>query len=48
MHSMGLKPWNEDDASEGKAIIAAFASDNEEQDKTANETSKTNSATDSR
>ncbi|KAI1840970.1 hypothetical protein JX265_010442 [Neoarthrinium moseri] len=27
MQSMGLKPWNDDDAAEGKAIIAAFASD---------------------
>ncbi|KJZ75913.1 hypothetical protein HIM_04737 [Hirsutella minnesotensis 3608] len=40
MQSMGLKPWDDDDAAEGKAIIAAFASDNE-QDTTADETNKT-------
>jgi hypothetical protein len=43
---MGLKPWNEDDAAEGKVIIAAFASDKEEKNKTANETNKTNGGTD--
>lgn len=42
MHSMGLKPWNEEDAAEGKVIIAAFASDKEEQDNPANETNKNN------
>ncbi|EFY86133.1 hypothetical protein MAC_07798 [Metarhizium acridum CQMa 102] len=43
MQSMGLKPWESDDAEEGKAIIAAFASDKEEEDKTANKTSNANS-----
>jgi hypothetical protein len=32
MQSMGLKPWNDDDAAEGKAIIAAFASNQKEDD----------------
>ncbi|KAM3461624.1 hypothetical protein BB8028_0007g02950 [Beauveria bassiana] len=33
MASMGLKPWDQEDADEGKAIIAAFAHDKEEEDK---------------
>lgn len=33
MQSMGLKPWDEEDADEGKAIVAAFAADKEEEDK---------------
>ncbi|GAO14384.1 hypothetical protein UVI_02055100 [Ustilaginoidea virens] len=31
MISMGLKPWVDEDAEEGKAIIAAFARDKEEE-----------------
>lgn len=30
MQSMGLKPWEQDDADEGKAILAAFAAADEE------------------
>ncbi|KAM4063397.1 hypothetical protein HRG_010120 [Hirsutella rhossiliensis] len=34
MQSMGLKPWEDDDAAEGKAILAAFvAKDKESADK---------------
>ncbi|KAG6003123.1 hypothetical protein E4U21_002321 [Claviceps maximensis] len=41
MASMGLKPWVSDDAEEGKAILAAFASDVEEENK--NKTTSTTS-----
>ena len=33
MASMGLKPWDQEDAEEGKAIIGAFARDKDEEDK---------------
>ncbi|KID85674.1 Extracellular metalloproteinase 3 [Metarhizium guizhouense ARSEF 977] len=47
MQSMGLKPWESDDADEGKAILAAFARrDKEEEDKAAN--NKTNSSSGSK
>lgn len=38
MASMGLKPWEDEDAEEGKAIIAALASsDKEGEDEAASE-----------
>ncbi|KAI5852059.1 hypothetical protein GGS23DRAFT_601786 [Durotheca rogersii] len=43
MHSSGLKPWNDEDQAEGKTIIAAFASDKDE-DNTANKTNKANNS----
>lgn len=33
MASMMLKPWDSDDADEGKAIIAGLAREKEEEDK---------------
>lgn len=38
MASMGLKPWEDEDAEQGKAIITAFAnSDKEAEDEAASE-----------
>ncbi|TQW00565.1 hypothetical protein IF1G_00496 [Cordyceps javanica] len=35
MNCMGLKPWDSEDRAEGKNILEAFASDNEDEDKAA-------------
>lgn len=40
MHSMGLKPWEDDDVNEGKAILESFARSNED-DGAANDANKT-------
>lgn len=32
MNSFALKPWDDDDAAEGKAIVEAFASNDEQED----------------
>ncbi|OAR01601.1 hypothetical protein LLEC1_00461 [Akanthomyces lecanii] len=32
MQSFGLKPWEEEDIAEGKAILSAFASDNDDKE----------------
>ncbi|KAK2594299.1 hypothetical protein QQS21_008005 [Conoideocrella luteorostrata] len=44
MQSYGLKPWDDDDAAEGKAIISALA-EHAEQEKTAEATNATTDET---